>query len=254
MSGSRSPELSSALTAAWGRCLKPGPQGSSQTPQRPRHTVSVSLRSPGEHPDHGLDVTSEHIDALMTATTQAITHAFIAAQTGRLLMFHAGAVAHPQTNRALVYVAAGGTGKTTLTRRLGTRYRYLTDETVGVDDRNRALPYPKPLSILTPGRAHKVETPPDDLGLLPADGPAQISRILLLDRSDSHPDEPDAEPMDLFDAVMSLVPQTSALSALDAGLHRLADLIDSTGPVLRVRYREAESLTPLAAELIGEPA
>ncbi|VEI02998.1 Uncharacterised protein [Acidipropionibacterium jensenii] len=190
----------------------------------------------------------------MTATTQAVTRAFIAAQTGRLLMFHAGAVAHPTTNRAVIYVAAGGTGKTTLTQQLGSMYRYLTDETVGVDDQHRILPYPKPLSIRISGRPHKVETSPEDLHLLPATSPASVARIVLLDRSDSYPaDHVEVEPTGLFDAIMALTPQTSALSALDAGLHRLAALIDATGSVLTVRYREAASLRPLIANLIGDP-
>ncbi len=249
VSGSRSAEFSSTLATAWHRCMT----SDSNVPSHCR-TLTVSLRAHGEHPEPGIDVTSENADSLMQATTQAVTHAMIAAQTGRLLMFHAGVVAHPTTNRAVVYVAAGGTGKTTLTRLLATRYRYLTDETAGVDSRHRALPYPKPLSIRVPGNPHKAETPPQELCLLPAVGPALIARILLLDRSDSGPDRPDIQPLDLFDAILTLTPQTSALSTLDAGLHRLSDLIEATGPVLKVRYREAESLRPLIAELIGDPA
>lgn len=42
--------------------------------------------------------------------------ALISTQTGRLLMFHAGAVAHPVIGRSLVFIAEGGTGKTTLAR------------------------------------------------------------------------------------------------------------------------------------------
>lgn len=187
----------------------------------------------------------------MPAATQAITRSYIASQTGTHLMFHAGALAHPLTNRALVLVAPGGTGKTTLTRTLGTRYRYLTDETVAVDTDGRALPYPKPLSIRTPGRLHKVETSPDELGLLADAGPAPVARVLILDRSEHH-SAPHIEQMDLFDAVMELAPQTSALAALDAGLHRLAGLIGATGPVLKVHYRDAGSLAPLVADLIGE--
>lgn len=88
--------------------------------------------------------------------------------------------------------------------------------------------------------------------LIPADGPATVARILLLDRSDSNPEEPMIESTELFDAVMDLVPQTSALSALNGGLHQLADLIEATGEVLTVRYRDAESLQPTIAELIGD--
>ena len=35
----------------------------------------------------------------------------LAARAGQLLMFHAGAVAHPETGRALVFVAPGGTAR-----------------------------------------------------------------------------------------------------------------------------------------------
>ena len=237
------------FTRAWERCISPAITQAGSASQ----VVTISLRAHEEQPEHGVDVTSESIDALMTAATQVITHAFIAAQTGRLLMLHAGAVAHPVTNRALVYVAAGGTGKTTFTRLLGTHYRYLTDETVAVDEQHRVLPYPKPLSIRVPGSRYKAETPPDDLGILPANGPAPVVKILLLDRSDSYQTEPEVEAADLFDALIALAPQTSALSKLDAGLHQLAGLIGTTGGVLRVQYREAESLLPLVADLIGDP-
>lgn len=248
VTGSRCAELLPVLSQAWERCISMADQSPVAS-----QTLRISLRAHGEHPGPRLDVTSESMDALMTATTQAITRAFIAAQTGRLLMFHAGAVAHPGTNRAVVYVAAGGTGKTTLTQLLGTRYRYLTDETAGIDDQHRILPYPKPLSIRVPEKRYKHETPPDALGLLPAGGPATVARILLLDRSNSYSEEPSVETTDLFDAVMKLVAQTSALSTLKAGLHQLADLIEATGDVLTVHYREAQSLEPLVAELIGEP-
>lgn len=248
--------LIDTLARAWQRCLRPAPAavtpvGDESAGNAPG-TIRIDLTAPGEPADPGLAASASSPDALLTATTQAVTHALIAAGTGRLLMFHAGAVAHPRTNRAVVYAAPGGTGKTTLTRSLGARYRYLTDETVALDEGGRVLPYPKPLSVRTAGRAHKVEAPPDELGLLPAAGPATASRLLILDRDDSRTASPGVAEMDLFDAVMELVPQTSALAALDAGLHRLAGLIETTGPVLRVRYRDAESLAPLVADLIGE--
>lgn len=249
VSGSRSAELLPILHQAWHRCIESA-TSQEQVATRP---VTVSLRATGEQPESSIDVTSESVDDLMTATTQTITGRLIAEQTGRILMFHAGAVAHPTTNRAVIYVAAGGTGKTTLTRLLGTRYRYLTDETAGVDAEHRVHPYPKPLSIRVPGNRYKNEAPPDELGLLPADGPAPVARILLLDRADSYPAEPQLQPTDPFDAMMMMVPQTSALSRLDRGLHQLAALIQATGGVLTVRYREAASLQPLIAELIGDP-
>lgn len=245
--GPKAAILADALTSTWRRCLVSPTEGTlSGAPATPRIRIDLTA-----DPDPHLAASSPDPDALMTATTQAVTHALITGGTGTHLMFHAGALAHPVTNRAVVLVAPGGTGKTTLTRTLGTRYRYLTDETVAIDTDGRVLPYPKPLSIRTPGRAHKVETPPDELGLLPHAGPAPLKRILILDRADRY-GRPQSEEMDLFDAVMELAPQTSALAALDAGLHRLAGLIGATGPVLKVHYRDAGSLAPLVADLIGE--
>ncbi|QCV96066.1 hypothetical protein [Acidipropionibacterium acidipropionici] len=245
--GPKAAGLADALTSTWRRCLVSPREGTlSSAPATP--SIRIDLTA---DPDAHLAASSPDPDALLTATTQAVTHALITGGTGTHLMFHAGALAHPVTNRAVVLVAPGGTGKTTLTRTLGTRYRYLTDETVAIDTDGRVLPYPKPLSIRTPGRAHKVETPPDELGLLPHAGPAPLKRILILDRADRY-GRPQSEEMDLFDAVMELAPQTSALSALDAGLQRLAGLIEATGPVLKVHYRDAQSLGPLVADLIGE--
>ena len=80
---------------------------------------------------------------------------------------------------------ASGTGKTTLTRILGQRFGYLTDETVGLDPVTRWItPYPKPLSLRTrEGGFPKREEGPDGLGLLPAH-PAPVLTSLILIRRD----------------------------------------------------------------------
>ena len=116
-SGDAAAPLLEALRAAWSRCLVADGRG------EPRAANPVEAR---------LDDEGDLAHRLM-ATTQTVTRALIAAQAGHLLMVHAGAVGHPLTGVSLVYVAPGGTGKTTLSRRLGQSYGYLTDETVGMD-------------------------------------------------------------------------------------------------------------------------
>ena len=171
---------------------------------------------------------------LMT-TTQDITRALIRSQRGRLLMLHAGAVSHPETGESLVYVAPGGTGKTTLSRLLGRSFGYLTDETVGLDATGTILPYPKPLSVRAdqPGLKHEVS--PDALGLLPAPAQPRVARVVLLDRRvDAH--EAEVEEVGFMDALFALTEQSSSLPMLDRPLHRLADAH---------RYRGASAARPI---------
>ncbi|QGF23876.1 hypothetical protein [Raineyella fluvialis] len=256
--GQQAPAVLTALEEAWSRCLAPEQVSATIEP------ITVMLRheaTPDPDTTHGdaerlgegTHVEATQLDALLQQTTQAVTHAFIAAQTGRLLMFHAGACADPQTGAAVAYVAPGGTGKTTLTRILGQTLGYLTDETVGVTPDGRIKPYPKPLSIRAtePGAA-KAETSPDALGLVEAPAEPWLRRIVLLDRTDTHAGTPIVEELGLAEAITSLAPETSALSNLDRPLQLLAALINRTGPVLRCTYREADSLAPVLISLARE--
>jgi hypothetical protein len=185
------------------------------------------------------------------ATTQRVTRALIAAQAGRLLMVHAGAVSHPVTGASLVYVAPGGTGKTTLSRRLGQSFGYLTDETVGMDADGRILPYPKPLSVRRESQPGvKDELSPDALGLLAAPPTPVASRVVLLAR-DADATTAEVEEVPFMDAVFALTEQSSSLSALPRPLHRMAELVDRAGPVLRLRYAEAADLDGTLFSLLG---
>lgn len=267
--GSRSAELRDALARAWSRCLAP----TDAAPTTPTPGLRLVLEDPStveghEHPagedptpenpagdsapDPETSVAATRLDALLQQTTQAVTRTFITAQTGRLLMLHAGACADPESGAAVVYVAPGGTGKTTLSRVLGRSLGYLTDETVGITATGRILPYPKPLSIRTNGWAGpKTETSPDELQLVAAPSAPWLRRIVLLDRADDHAGPPRCTELEVADAIIALAPETSALSSLERPLHLLADLIAATGPVLRCTYREAEDLAPLLTALVA---
>lgn len=270
LDGAGAADLLDRLTQAWSRCLLPVPDeaapdaasplasGPSSTPEpdpgppegsaATRGDLRVTL-DPAASASAGVDrVSGTDLDTVLVQTTQAITRALIGSQAGRLLMLHAGAVAHPETGRTVVFVAPGGTGKTTLVRTLADRYGYLSDETVAIDADYRVLPYPKPLSVRRAG-APKQELSPDDLGLVAAPAEPAVVRLCLLDRDDAHP-VPEVTPLDLLDAITELTPQTSSLYALPDGLRALARLIEATGPVLRLRYTEADDLLPLIDSLL----
>jgi hypothetical protein len=189
----------------------------------------------------------------MTSLTQAITHELISQRRGELLMLHAGAVCNPRTGDSIAYVAPGGTGKTTLSRLLGKRFGYLTDETVGIDPATRRVhAYPKPLSMRTPdGGYPKRERSPDELGLVHAHTDPHLTTLALLRRSSDRPDAAMTR-LDLFDAITSLVPETSSLSALDRPLHVLADLERAVAGVWLLEYSEAEHILEWVADRLGE--
>lgn len=188
----------------------------------------------------------------MTSLTQSITRALIERRRGHLLMLHAGAVCNPDTGASIAYVAPGGTGKTTLTRLLGRRYGYLTDETVGIEPRTwRIKPYPKPLSTRTPeGGYPKSELGPDELGLLEAHPHPTLTTLAILRRTSGRA-EAEISRLDLFDAVTALVPETSSLPAMDRPLHLLADLYDELGGFWLLEFGEAEQLTGWIDDRLG---
>ena len=196
------------------------------------------------------DVTGRDTDILANVLTQRVTQAVIGARAGELLLFHAGAVADLRTGRTLVTVAKGGTGKTTLTKTLGRRYGYLSDETVGITADGRVLPYRKPLSVRVPGKEVKVEASPEALGLLAPPRAPRVERIVLLNRVEDAP-EPTIELVDMLDAIVALAPETSSLSKLPGGLHAIASHAAATGGIERWTYTEHETLLPHIESVLG---
>lgn len=247
--GPRRAEAEEAFRAAWHRCL-----GSpAALTGRPIELVLADGAEARQAWGETGSVTSAALDQLLVLATQLITRSMIEAQAGHLLMFHAGAVAHPDTGETLVFVAPGGTGKTTLASVLGRTLGYVTDECVGIDADGVVHPYPKPLSQRVDGGEFKREVAPGELGLLPCPPRPRATRVVLLRRDSSTGAMPPRE-LSLLDAIAALAPESSSLSRLDAGLHRVARLIDRTGPVQLCRYREAHELARTLAPLIGGAA
>ncbi len=225
---------------AWSRCITAEDTTAVRTPIE-------DLEAPAP-----TDESDEALRAAMQRLSQVVTRHIIGAQTGNLLMLHAGAVSNPETGKSLVYVAPSGTGKTTFTRLMGATSGYLTDETAAIEPATgRILPYPKPLSISSDGTRRKVETSPDDLELLPAHPKPHLQRIILLRRDPRRTDGPLVEELDTLDAILALLPESSGTVRLREPLHALRDLIDATGPVMRFTYRSGEDIAAQASALIG---
>ena len=216
------------LRELWARCVVAAPSDSGSRAATDGETSDVS-------------VVTLAAGASMESATQQITRAFIARRAGELLMFHAGAVAHPKTGRALVYVAPGGTGKSTLTTWLGREYGYVTDETVAVDPRSRTiLAYPKPVTWAAAKGERKIEHAPDSLGLKVAPSEPWVAGLALLRRTEGR-QQATFTPLDVVEAITMLAPETSSLSALDRPLSLLASLIADVGCTL-VEYGDASQI------------
>ena len=257
VTGKRRAEAVEVLRRQWSRSLSNLPSAVARSPLRQGQGDPTSPHRFGP-PTATMVLDSDLLPPALSAeaahdlweeTSRRVTLALIEARAGELLMFHAGALCHPDTGRSLVFVAPSQTGKTTLAATLGTRFGYLSDELVAVDG-IRVLAYPKPLSVRDPGGGPRRELSPDDLGLLPAHPSPTLARLVVLARDPVHVGAPRVEELDLFDAIVELAPQMSSLGAMDRGLHRLADVVERTGPVLRLTYADGESLLPVVEELL----
>jgi hypothetical protein len=189
----------------------------------------------------------------MVSLTQRVTMTALTARRGQAVHFHAGGVCHPSTGAAFVYVAPGGTGKTTLTRTLGPGYAYVSDETIAVSRDGSIAPYLKPLSVRREGESGvKDELAPGDLGLRAPTVTPRLAALVILRRVPGATFN--VKTLSTRDAVVSLSPETSAIAALDSPLRRVADLVESVGGLRVVTYSEGAQLAGLVSDAIGDPS
>ena len=179
-----------------------------------------------------------------------VTLAALDALRGTRLLLHAAGVAAPD-GRVLALVGPSGRGKTTAVRHLGTRFGYVSDESVAVDEALTVWPYRKPLSVIVEGKPFKEQIAPSDLGLLPLpDAPLRLAGITLLDR-DPETDEPGVRRVDLIDAICEMTPQISYLAELPSPLQYVARIVGGVGGITRLVYRDAADLPPVVSDMFA---
>ncbi|MFB8189668.1 hypothetical protein ACFC14_10115 [Microbacterium sp. NPDC055988] len=188
--------------------------------------------------------------ALSALSTDVTIKALAHRRHDPLWMLHAAGLA-TDDGRVVVLSAASGTGKTTAARHLSQRYAYVSDETIGIDDSGRVVPYRKPLSIIEQDAVPKAQVALSSIGgSHPLPGELRVAKIVVIDRSPEGPDEPEVDALDIADALALLGPQTSYLSDGPAPLQRIAALLAATGGAVRLRYREVTGIDGIIDDLL----
>lgn len=171
-----------------------------------------------------------------TVTAQAIMR-----RRGEALMLHAVGLSGPD-GRTVALVAPSGTGKTTAASVLGRHLGYVSDETVVVEGDGSISAYAKPLSLaLDPQAAYdKQERSPRAAGLLPTPAAPYLGALVVL-RRDTSRSAPQLSLLNLVDAILDVIPETSALPSLTHPLDRLCRMLTVGGGPFRLDYAEIGS-------------
>ncbi|WP_372468647.1 hypothetical protein ACCO44_04685 [Microbacterium maritypicum] len=198
---------------------------------------------------------TEDAAALSALSTDVTIKALAHRRHDPIWMLHAAGLA-TDDGRVVVLSAASGTGKTTAARHLSKRYAYVSDETIGIDDTGRVVPYRKPLSIIEQDAVPKAQVALSSIGgAHPLPDELRVAKIVVIDRSPEGPEAPEIEPLDIADALALLGPQTSYLSDGPVPLQRIAALLEATGGAVRLRYREVTGIDGIIDDLLDvEPA
>jgi hypothetical protein len=250
--GSGARELAESVGAAWDWCtVEPLADEVTEAVQR----VVVLLDDDPEEVAGAVEtplLLGRDLPTLMDRLSPMVTRLAVNERRRDLVMFHACAVADPETGDAIVLYGPSGTGKTTLARTLCTDLVYPSDETAGVTPDLRVVPYPKPLSIIVDhGDTVKEQVSPTRLRLVrPGRLDYRLRALVQLRRDPEHRGDAVLETLATVDALPELVAQTSYTREMERPLHRLADLARDVGGVRRATYAEAAQLRPVARAIL----
>ncbi len=246
VSGSGRDALSKEVQRVWSRCLvtEDAPHDADlEVCVEEDPAALASARARGALAFHDVPQALHHLSS-------AVTVRGIDRYAGSMVMLHAAAVASP-AGKVIGFIAPSGTGKTTLSRVLGAHYGYVTDETLAISG-DRVLAYPKPLSVITESHEGiKLQWSPDSLDLALPPAELTLSRLVLLDRRDDGPDQPELTPVPHLRGIAELAEQTSYLPRLPGKLHTLSETVDAVGGLMRLTYREAATVLSVMPELWG---
>lgn len=191
----------------------------------------------GGDPELTIDLRSVPEVQQARALLSQVTIRAIEAAAGTRLMLHGAALADSR-GRVLALVGPSGMGKTTASVYLSRHgYGYVTDETVSIGLSGDVLPFSRPLSLRRPGG--EVQRSPDELGLGQPSSELSIARIVILDRVPGG-SAPMLTAVPFMDALLELIPQTSALATLPDPVQFMSRTIDRCGGVLRLTYGEMD--------------
>lgn len=191
-----------------------------------------------------------HDDAVPYAVSRALTVASIGRRSGGCLLLHAAGIA-ADDGTTIALVAPSGTGKTTAARRLGRWFGYVSDETVAIEHDLTVRPYPKPLSVVVdPQSPHeKIESSPDELGLVRAPDRLRLGGVVVLER-DPTAVEPTLTEIGLVEAAVAVIPQSSAWLRMAEPVTALAASLCARGGPWRLKYRDIEDCRTLLEGLV----
>lgn len=201
------------------------------------------------------EVAETNFEQIHSEMSTRVTLAALKFHAGTSLMLHAGGIAHDD-GRVAVIIGPSGRGKTTTVRHLGQHFGYVSDETICIDTSGEILPYRKPLSVITGGRAHKRQIAPSDLGLLPLpEKRLRLGGMVLLERAEADQSESKVSEVGFAHGLVLAVEQSSYLIELEQPLSALCTVAASVGGFKLLTVGERSRIHEIADRLfVNAPA